>query len=370
MVKILFKLGFLYHRAAMDPVIEQFAADPRYDIAMSWAEEKERRLFGLFRRSVSAKFRSVALDPRFRFVPEDSGERFDVVVVGDAVRDPDRYGNTLLCVAYHGTSLKTNQYRIMKDAVRTKYQLFVEGQYRIDKFREYDCVGASEVFKIGLPKLDPFFRGTIDRAAVMTKYGLDPAKKTVLFAPTFKPTCLYDVQDAIFTETREHNLVIKLHHYSWMGKYAPHRQHKIYEKRVPTFPHARLVPVEDHNIVPFMTVADTLVSEASGTTLEFLALGKIGVVYDLDAQVHSDGSPVLSDDNRELLRGAFVHVDRPEGLGEAIHRALTPTEEMKSKAAEYRRYYFDRLDGRASARFKETVERLLAEGTHRNEPVP
>ena len=137
-----------------------------------------------------------------------------------------------------------------------------------------------------------------------------------------------------------------------MGKYAPHRQHRIFERRVKKYPHSVLLPVTEYNIVPYMAAADTLLSEASSTVFDFLALGKTGIIYDLPPLFHSDGQPLLTDDNREFLKDAFVHVGSPDRLGDAIERALHPTDAMRAAADAQRDYYFYGLDGRASRRMK------------------
>jgi CDP-glycerol glycerophosphotransferase (TagB/SpsB family) len=367
MTKLLFKIGYIYHKAAMEPLIEAFASDPNYEIALSLNEERIRK-WGIFLQPQNEAFKRAVEDKRFRFT--DENEHFDVIIVGDTIREPAKYGRTLLCFVNHGTGIKNILYRNLKRHAGTKYMIFVEGDYRVEKLQESGCLGESEVYKIGLPKLDPYFQpGYFDREKILTKYGLNPSKKTILFAPTYKPTCMYEVKDAIFTETENYNLIIKLHHYSWTGKYAPHKQHRIFERRVKKYPHSVLIPLEDYNILPLMAVADTLISEASSTVFDFLALDKIGIIYDLegDKLKHSDGQPLLTTDNREFLSGAFVHIDRPDKIGEAIKCALNPTAEMKDKANEYRNYFFWGLDGKASWRLKETVERLLVEGTHFNE---
>jgi CDP-glycerol glycerophosphotransferase (TagB/SpsB family) len=217
-----------------------------------------------------------------------------------------------------------------------------------------------------LPKLDFYFQGRYsNREEILSRWGLDPAKKTVLFAPTYKPTCMYDVQDAIFEATRDsYNLIIKLHHYSWMGKYAPHRQHRIFEERVPRYDHAVLLPMTEYNIVPYMAAADTLLSEASSTVFDFLALGKTGIIYDLPCEdlKHSDGQPLLEEDNREFLKDAFVHLGDPARLKAGIERALDPSPEMKEAARREREYRFFGLDGKASERVKEKIGRILGSG--------
>jgi CDP-glycerol glycerophosphotransferase (TagB/SpsB family) len=269
----------------------------------------------------------------------------------------------MLCFLNHGTGIKTILYRNLARHTHTVYEVFVEGQHRADRIKASGAIGKSRVHLVGLPKLDDYFQGKYsDTAGLLERWGLDPNKKTVLFAPTYKPTCMYDIRDAIFESTKnDYNLIVKLHHYSWMGKYAPHRQHRMFEARAPRYPHSVLLPMEEYNIVPYMAAADTLISEASSTVFDFLALGKTGIIYDLpsDTLKHSDGQPLLEVDNRQFLKDAFIHVDRPEHLRNAIHAALNPTPAMRDAADRERDYLFYKLDGHASERVKSTIETLI-----------
>ena len=62
MIKLLFEVGHLYHRAALDPLYEVFRQDPQYEIAFTCSHDAERR-FGLFNRSlrseIEARFRAL-----------------------------------------------------------------------------------------------------------------------------------------------------------------------------------------------------------------------------------------------------------------------------------------------------------------------
>lgn len=360
---ILFKVGFLYHKAAFDPLIDLFLADPRYDVYFAHDEERLRK-FLLF----NVKYRPPLLDTLakngYRFTEERGG--FDVVISGDTIGNAEAYGNALLCFLNHGTGIKTILYRNLARHTHTAYEVFVEGQHRVDRINASGAIGKSRVHLVGLPKLDYYFQGKYnDRDSLLQRWCLDPNKKTVLFAPTYKPTCMYDITDAIFEATKDdYNLIVKLHHYSWMGKYAPHRQHRMFEERAPHYPHSVLLPMEEYNIVPYMAAADTLLSEASSTVFDFLALGKTGVIYDLpsDTLKHSDGQPLLDVDNRQFLKDAFVHVDRPDNLSDAIHSALNPTPSMRAAADRERDYLFYKLDGHASERVKSTIETLIETG--------
>lgn len=366
--RILFKIGFVYHKAAFDPVIELFQRDERYDVWFALDEERIRRF--LINWPHRPPLVAELVRQGWRFTQERAG--FHVVVAGDTIRDAEAYGRTLLCFLNHGTGIKTLGARNLARFPHHRYQVFVEGRYRAERYQVAGVLNRSELHLVGLPKLDPWFQGRLaDRAVTLERWGLDPEKPTVLFAPTYKPTCLYEVKDAIFEATRDAcNLIVKLHHYSWMGRYAPHRQHRIYERRVRRHPHAVLLPVTEYNIVPYMAAADTLVSEASSTVFDFLALGKTGIVYDLpsDRLRHSDGMPLLEEDNRTFLKDAFVHVQSPDQLREGIERALQPTPAMRAAQDRERAYRFHQLDGRASERFKAKVEELVAEGGHENVP--
>jgi hypothetical protein len=368
-IRLLFKIGFVYHKAAFDPVIEQFLSDDRYDVFFALDEERIRR-WGLFNLPYRPPIVDQWVAQGYRFTTDKRG--FDVVIAGDTIRDAAAYGRTLLCFLNHGTGIKTILYRNLAQHRDTRYQIYVEGRYREEKIRESGTQGRSEVHVVGLPKLDGIFQGRYaDRTGFLSARGLDPAKPTVLFAPTYKPTCMYDVKDAVFEATKDRcNLVVKLHHYSWMGKYAPHEQHRMFERRVRKYAHATLVPMEEYNIVPWMAAADTLLSEASSTVFDFLALGKTGIIYDLpgDRLKHSDGMPLLGEDNRAFLKDAFVHVGRPDDLGEAVTRALAPTDAMRAAQDREREHLFSGLDGHASARMKASIEALLAEGGHENAP--
>ena len=358
--RVLFKVGFLYHKAGFDPLIDLFLADDRYDVFFAHDEERIRR-FGFLNRPFRPALLTELAAQGYRFTEERAG--YDVVIAGDTMRHAADYGGARLCFLNHGTGIKTILYRNLAKNLDTRYEIFVEGQYRVDRIAQSGNIGRSRVHLVGLPKLDYFFQGRFgDREALLRRWGLDPAKKTVLFAPTYKPTCMYEIKDALFEATRDdYNLIVKLHHYSWMGKYAPHRQHRIFEERVPRYPHSVLLPMDEYNIVPYMAVADTLLSEASSTVFDFLALGRTGVVYDLpcDTLKHSDGQPLLEEDNREFLKDCFVHVGNPEGLRDALAAAMSPTPEMIAAADRERDYRFYRRDGRASERVKDIIEGLL-----------
>ncbi len=359
--KVLFKMFYLYHKAAFDPLIELFESDTEYDVALSLTHEVERA-FGLFDKDHTKKYLQEFENEGHRI--SDENEKFDVVFAPDVV-DEKKYGAAILCLIYHGIIFtKTVTYRELKKHADHSYIIFVEGEQSVQSLMASDSIGNSKVAKVGYPKMDPYFTaGNFDRDKILKSLGFDPKKPVVLFAPTYKPTCINDLKDAIFKATTEYNLIIKLHHYAWLGKYASHNQHKIFEDRIKQYDHAVIIPKDDYNILPLLYAADTLVSEASGAITEFLATGKTGIIYNLDQESlkHSDGEALLGFDNRDYLKDSFVHINTPDELQAGIKLALKPTVEMKNAQKTDRDKIFFKLDGKASMRVKQKVEELISE---------
>lgn len=368
-IKILFKIGFLYHKTAFDPLIALFEKDDKYDVRLSCKEEREKYL-GLFSRSLEKQMLEKFKKEGHNVTVLESG--FDVVFTGDTVTDPKELGRTIICLVNHGSGIKNIMYRNLARDKKTKYIIFVEGEYREKKLYEKDCLGISRVFKVGMPKLDPLFKPhNFNRDNILISLGMDCKKKTVLYAPTYKPTSIYELKDALFRNTSEYNLLIKLHPYSWYGRYAPHRQHRIFERMVKKYPHTVLIPKEDYSILPYLFVADTMLTEASSTMFEFLATGKTGIIYNLDSERlrHSDGTPILDEDNRVFLKDIFVHFSEPERIGDAIEDALTIDSVREKKKDLMKNKLFYGLDGNASFRVKKIVEKLLKDNNARNNPL-
>ena len=359
-IKVLFKMFYLYHKAAFDPLIELYESDPEYDIALSLTHEV-KRTFGLFDKDQTKRYLQEFENQGHRI--SDENEEFDIVFAPDVV-DEKKYGDALLCLIWHGIMFtKTGIYRELKKHTDYRYVIFAEGEQSVQSLMASGSIGNSKVVKVGYPKMDPYFTSEkFNRNEILNALDLDPGKPVVLFAPTYKPTCIHDLKDAIFEATKDYNLIIKLHHYAWLGKYASHRQHKIFEDRIQQFDHAVIIPKDDYNILPLLFAADTLVSEASGAITEFLATGKTGVIFNLDPNKlkHSDGEAILGFDNREYLKDAFVHINMPDELQSGIKLALNPTDEMKKVQKTNRENIFYKLDGKASERVKQAVEELIS----------
>ncbi len=361
MIKVLFDLKKEYYFNSLQPVYEELKKDPEYDIQF-YVGKDEKRFLGIFlipqKKQIEEKLLKLGLKLT------DKTEGFDLVVCGDVLKYPQHYGDVVRVHLDHGVGTKTLRIRNIKKQKDYHYHVFLEGQCWYDYIKSLGWENVADFYLTGIPKLDPlFWDGYYDNKKLIKNLGIDPNKKTVLFAPSYKPSCISYVQSRITNLLPKYNLIIKLHPYSWGGKYASHSQHKFYEKLAKKHKDVFLIEKEDYDIYPYLFLSDTLISDTSSVINEFLALGKFGIIYVLPNSKlkHSDGMESVSIDPKDWLEGAFPKMYKPEDLLPAVKSALNPTPEMKRKLEEYRNYFFIGLDGKSSQRVKAKIDEIMKE---------
>jgi len=359
MIKVLFDLKKEYYFNSLLPVYDELVKDPDYDIYFNVGKD-QKRFLGIFLIKQKSEIEGRLAGKGLKFTEDVSG--FDVVICGDALKDPERYGKTTRIHLDHGVGIKTLRIRNIYRQKDYHYHVFLEGQYWLDYIKSVKMDDRSDFYVTGIPKLDPFFwNGYYDNEKLLKITGLNPKKRTVLFAPSYKPSCINYVQEKISDLSKKYNLLIKLHPYSWAGKYAPHSQHRFYEKLAKKHKDICLIARDDYDIYPYLYMAHTIISDTSSVVNEFLALGRHGVIYVLPEKniLHSDGMPVLSVEQDEWLKGAFTHAHSPDEILPAVDLALNPSNEMKQKLREYKDYFFTGLDGNSGKRVKAHIDKLV-----------
>jgi len=358
MAKILFHIAQDYYWTSMEPIYRQFENDKEHTLHLQLESNPERFLM-IFLISQKAKLEKKYRDLGFQVTRNT--DSYDAVFCGAPVKRPGRFGNAMLCNVDHGPGIKTLRYRHFLEQSDVHYTCFIEGPYREEKFRKYNLDKIEDMYDVGLPKLDVLFNGTYDRNDLMEKYGLDPQRKNVLYAPSYKPTSIFDIGKQIVELSDKYNVIVKLHPYSWSGKYAPHTQHRFFENLEANYPGFWLVPQSEHNIMPFMYIADTMISDGSSVINEFLALERCGIIYNLsdDTLQHHDGQPLLEDKSTEWLKDSFIHINSPDQLSDAVEQALSPSTERKDNIKKDKEYIFSYTDGKSAERVKDKVLELL-----------
>ena len=166
----------------------------------------------------------------------------------------------------HGIGPKASYYN--KSDTPTTVR-FVEGSYRTNRFNSMypdDCF-----VDVGFCKLDPIINNEMQDVS-LAQFDLDPKKKTLLYAPTFYPSsieCFPENWPELF---EQYNIIIKPHYFS-LSKETYKAQRKLLE-HWSQFDNVYSAKVEDYSLVPFMALADVLISDASSALFEFAALNK------------------------------------------------------------------------------------------------
>ena len=361
MIKVLFDLKKEYYFNSLMPLYEVMKDDSKYDIQF-YVGKDEKRFLGIFLLPQRKQIEERLIKMGIKITDKTNG--FDLVISGDVLKNPKNYGDVVRVHLDHGVGTKTLRIRNIQKQKNYHYHVFLEGQYWLDYIKSLGWENLADFYLTGLPKLDPlFWEGYYDNAALTKKLGINPNKKTVLFAPSYKPSCISYVQSCITDLLPEYNLIVKLHPYSWGGKYASHSQHKFYEKLAKKHSDVFLIEKKDYDIYPYLFLADTLISDTSSVINEFLALGKHGIIYVLPESKlkHSDGMESVSIDPKDWLDGAFPKMYKPEDLLTAVESALNPTQKMVTKLIEYRNYFFTGLDGKSTQRVKAKIDEIMKE---------
>jgi len=354
-IRVLFDVVKEYYWPAMASVYEEYRTDPRYEVFVKVGPNQDRFL-GIFlfsrRRHFATRYAAMGCSLT------QSNLGFDIVFCGDTLKSPARYGDALLVNLDHGPCFKTLRYRNLLKQADTKYMVCAEGEYRVGKLKEWNLIDREIVRVVGFPKLDPFFNGAYSRDDIVARHGLDPTKPIVLYAPTYKPTSIFEIARALPGILGNYSVLVKLHPYSWNGKYAPHEQHRVFERLAKDYPNLHLVDPVYHDIMPYLFAADTMISEASSVINEFLSLGRCGIIYDLpdEALTHSDGMPLLEEKTSEWLKDACVHISQADGLSRAVAEALEPTAARREHIRIAKEWMYAFTDGRSAQRVKKVVE--------------
>jgi len=174
---------------------------------------------------------------------------------------------------FHGVSFKN--YAISKHA-RLYDRLFIVGDYHRRRFIETGILEPDDprIARVGMPKADCLVDGSIDREAVLDGLALDPARPTILYAPTWSQYCsLYtlgmDLMRAV--AARPVNFLIKLHDAS----YDPRHNTIDWAEALKEFhnsPDVRVV--HDWDVCPYLVASDVLITDASSVSNEYTLLDR------------------------------------------------------------------------------------------------
>src|SRR5204862_2525 len=159
------------------PVIRALARDPRIEFHFT-ASEEPSRMRSIYREAPGIRL----VHPRRAALM-----KFDAYVASDFMWASLPRGTQRVQV-FHGVGGKYG-FDVPDRSMRDWDRFFFVNERRL---RNFIAAGAIEpdspaIRLIGMPKADCLVDGTFDRDAVLLSLGLDPARPTILYSPTWSP---------------------------------------------------------------------------------------------------------------------------------------------------------------------------------------
>jgi GT2 family glycosyltransferase len=307
------------------PVHRRMAADPRVRVSFIASEEPARA------RTI---FREAGPDVDIVGPLRAAALRFDAYLTSDFMWTPLPRG-TCRIQMFHGVGGKYG-FDAPTESLRVWDRLFFVNARRLR-----NCVaagaldaGSDAIRLIGMPKVDRLVDGSLTRDAGLASLGLDPGRKTVLYAPTWSPeSSLNRIGIDLMRRLAALpvNLIVKLHDRSrdprtrysggvdWAGAVQA------------ALPAGRGVLAPGADICPYLASADLLITDHSSAGFEYLLLDRPIVrihVPELiaSAQIHRDYVSLLSDVSESALDTASAIRAVERGFGNPTARAATRRE--------------------------------------------
>jgi len=178
---------------------------------------------------------------------------------------------------FHGVSFRNMAVR--RD-VLVYDRLFLVGPYMRRLFTDTQMLRDTDgrLVNIGFPKLDRLVDGTLSRKAILNRLGLSGRRPVVLYAPTGqKDNSLEHTGEAVLQRlkaTGKYDILIKLHDH-------PRDRLTDWPRRLKPLLDQHTKLVTDYDVVPYLFVADLLISDASSVSNEYALMNRPMVFLDV-----------------------------------------------------------------------------------------
>jgi hypothetical protein len=330
------------------PVVRAMERDPRIEFSFTASEEPDR-LAAIYHEAPGVR----TIHPRRAALM-----KFDAYIASDFMWASLPRGTRRVQV-FHGVGGKYG-FDAPTRSMREWHRLFFVNERRLRNFVAAGAIDADSdaIRLIGMPKADCIVDGGIDRAAVLRELRLDPARPTVLYAPTWSPASSLNAMGVELVTRLARmpvNLVVKLHDRSrdlrerysggvdWAAALQPH------------LPPGRAALAPAHDISPYLVAADVMITDHSSAGFEFLLRDRPIVRIHRPALIELAN---IHPDYVALLASVATSVDDVEQAVAAVERSLA---EPLERSADRRRVSADLFykPGGATARSAAALYELL-----------
>jgi CDP-glycerol glycerophosphotransferase (TagB/SpsB family) len=252
------------------PILEAMRADRRVQFYLT-ASEQPRRLTEIYAEAGD--------DARLISPRRAAFKRFDAYLTADMLW-PQLPRGTRRILMFHGVAGKyANVYDSPDVSMRHWDRLYFINEQRLRNFIKAGAIDADSraARLVGYPKLDCLVDGSLNRDEILTSLGINPSRRTVLYAPTWSPYSSLNVMGEALVEklcAAGLAVIVKLHDRSRDPEY-------IHSGGI-NWP-ARLRPIleagggqlaESSDASPYLAAADVLITDHSSVGFEYLLLDR------------------------------------------------------------------------------------------------
>lgn len=312
--RVIFDVCTPMNYVVMAPVYRALRSDPRIAFFRTSSHEHSRR-FNIYREQDGAWVRVRRSEAR--------RIEFDIAVSADAQLGPWPDRSTCSIQMFHGVGGKyADVYDTPTESMRGWDRLFFINKIRMAGFLASGAIDAESTAPrlIGMPKVDCLVDGTYDRDRVLESLGLDPARRSVLYAPTWtKYSSLGTMGVPLVREliAAGYAVIVKLHDRANGSRlWRPRARRRLASLLTPGQGHLARSPDSS----PFLVAADALVTDHSSIGFEYLLLDRPVVRIEMPALLAETRT---RETYARLLRRAAVTVGDASDAMAAVEQELS-----------------------------------------------
>jgi CDP-glycerol glycerophosphotransferase (TagB/SpsB family) len=238
---------------------------------------------------------------------------------------------------FHGVAGKWSRtYDRPVTSMRHWDRLFFINRRRRDNFVRAGAVDADSpaIRLVGMPKTDCLVDGSLRRDDVLAAYGLDPARPTVLYAPTWTPySSLNAVGEALVRALAAAGVrvIVKLHENSRDLRHVNSGGVDWFARLAPILTPAGGHLVQGGDASPWMVAADVMITDHSSVGFEYLLRDRPLVRFEIPELISRTQIPP---EYVALMEAASTTVRDIAGAVDAVERALgAPGTNSKARRA-------------------------------------
>jgi hypothetical protein len=358
---VLFNARTAMEYGVMSPVDRRLRADPRVATWLMSSERPDR---------VKEIFRDAPDDARVISPREAMIRRFDAYVAADFAWATLPRG-TRRVQMFHGVAGKwSSVYERPERPMGAWHRFFFINRRRMQSYITCGAIesGSSAIRLIGMPKADCLVDGSLTRDGVLAAHGMDPARMTVMYAPTWTRFSSLNVMgEAVVAGLVRagYRVLVKLHENSldpavvnsggvdWVGRLTP-----ILAKG-----DGHLLRSSD--ATRWLVAADVLITDHSSIGFEYLLLDRPLVRISVPELI--SGADIARE-YVDLVATASTSVEHVSGVLAAVAQALSdPLERSESRRRLAAELFHD--PGHATVRAAAALYELMELEEPRPEPV-